>query len=700
MPNSVSKRRSRFAMLAVFAVVASLFTAALPASAATGDVENKATFSACVAGATADGGFTDTTGNFADASIDCLKYYGITIGTTATTYSPGQNVTRAQMALFLIRSAGPAGITVPAAASHGFTDIGTLPQATQDAINQLATLGITTGTSATTYGPNDVVSRYQMALFLIRFLHVYSVPADLTPGADDASGLTDLGNVTNEAFLAIEDAWDLGITTGTSATLFSPFAAVTRDQMAAFITRTLAHTNARPSGVSMQAVPASGFAPLDVKVQISVRDSAFKPVADALVDVFQAALADKANALKVDGTCDTTKVSLSDGATLCTIDVSDPDTNANGNIDYTFAGGGAIAADTVWWAWTGSNGATFDGDTTQFGTAEVDVTPGADEILITTSTPYNVNNDCGTWGGGNNGPCSADYHKFGTTVTWTLQVVDVNDKPVALAGVTVTLVFDRYVDNVQGADVVKTATTDAAGVAIITFVESDPSAVAGNAGDNTIQLRDDFWTDSKSLGFDGPYATDAAMTSMDSDILWDDDAAAAFDTSLSTNVDYTTGTSITATARVTDQYGAGFGGHSVDWYAPGFIATRVTNPSGYTSQAVTGVAGSGTSVLVEADSITVGAPTKTVYFPAVEVDSGTGAAFSIVAVDTANDTIVVDDGGVFRWLKYDANDQFTTTVATSMEEFEKQLDLGGGANDQVTYIYRVLASNVSSFDLS
>ena len=42
--------------------------------------------------------------------INCLAYYGITKGTSATTFDPDSNVTRGQMALFLYRTAKAAGI--------------------------------------------------------------------------------------------------------------------------------------------------------------------------------------------------------------------------------------------------------------------------------------------------------------------------------------------------------------------------------------------------------------------------------------------------------------------------------------------------------------------------------------------------------------------------------------------------------------
>ena len=62
-----------------------------------------ALFDACPASAITSSGFTDTT----SADVSCIKYYGITKGTTATTFSPLDFVSRWQMALFLTRMSYP-----------------------------------------------------------------------------------------------------------------------------------------------------------------------------------------------------------------------------------------------------------------------------------------------------------------------------------------------------------------------------------------------------------------------------------------------------------------------------------------------------------------------------------------------------------------------------------------------------------------
>ena len=58
------------------------------------------------------------------------------------------------------------------------TDIGELSAESQTAINQLADLGITQGTSATTYSPDDAVKRGHMALFIARLMDLMDPMAE------------------------------------------------------------------------------------------------------------------------------------------------------------------------------------------------------------------------------------------------------------------------------------------------------------------------------------------------------------------------------------------------------------------------------------------------------------------------------------------------------------------------------------------
>jgi hypothetical protein len=120
----------------------------------------------------ANQGFVDIAGFDAatQTAINQLKQMNITTGTSNNTFGPNGTVPRWQMALFLTRLLVNVGVTLPSGASQGFTDISGFDSATQAAINQLRQLGISLGTSNTTFAPNTEVPRWQMALFLARGL--------------------------------------------------------------------------------------------------------------------------------------------------------------------------------------------------------------------------------------------------------------------------------------------------------------------------------------------------------------------------------------------------------------------------------------------------------------------------------------------------------------------------------------------------
>jgi hypothetical protein len=107
--------------------------------------------------------FTDDNGNTFETDINRLAASGITKGCTATTFCPKANVTRGQMAAFLVRA-----LNLPTTTTDFFTDDN--GSTFESDINRLAASGITKGCTATTFCPKDNVSRGQMAAFLHRAL--------------------------------------------------------------------------------------------------------------------------------------------------------------------------------------------------------------------------------------------------------------------------------------------------------------------------------------------------------------------------------------------------------------------------------------------------------------------------------------------------------------------------------------------------
>ncbi len=165
-------------------------------------------------------------------NVDCLFAQGITKGTAGgTTFNPGGTVTRSQMASFIVRTIKAGGFTLPVAKDQGFTDIAGNANAAD--INMLAQLGITKGTTPTTFGPGMVVRRDQMASFVVRTANfAYQSPngADnLAAGTVGASPFTDVakGNVHAANIQAAVEL--IGVSAGTSATTYNPNGDTRRD---------------------------------------------------------------------------------------------------------------------------------------------------------------------------------------------------------------------------------------------------------------------------------------------------------------------------------------------------------------------------------------------------------------------------------------------------------------------------------------
>ena len=173
-------------------------------------------------------GFVDVPASayYADA-VKWAVEKGITTGTSATTFSPEASCTRAQMVTFLWRAAGS---PAPKATTTAFTDLDKSAYY-YDAVLWAVEQGITTGTSSTTFSPNATVTRGQTVTFLYRFAG--------QPAVSGSSSFTDV-NSSDYYAAAVQWAKEQGITSGTSATTFSPTSDCTRGQIVTFLYRQLA----------------------------------------------------------------------------------------------------------------------------------------------------------------------------------------------------------------------------------------------------------------------------------------------------------------------------------------------------------------------------------------------------------------------------------------------------------------------------
>jgi hypothetical protein len=109
-------------------------------------------------------------------------------------YCPDAPVTRAQMAIFLLRSKYGAGHVPPAVGdSTGFGDVAPSDFAAAW-IKQLAAEGITSGCGGGNYCPKMAVTRAQMAVFLVRTFDLPElVPVEIPPDPIQNGGFESAG---------------------------------------------------------------------------------------------------------------------------------------------------------------------------------------------------------------------------------------------------------------------------------------------------------------------------------------------------------------------------------------------------------------------------------------------------------------------------------------------------------------------------
>ena len=159
---------------------------------------------------------------------------GITSGCTTTSYCPSHDVSRAEMAVLLLKSKyGSGHVPPPPPVDPIFADVPADAFAAAW-IDELAILGVTAGCGNGNYCPDDPVTRGQMAVFLLKTLlgSGYVPPPAVGLFADVPAGYF--------AIDWIEDLYNRGITAGcgTNPPRYCPDADVPREQMATFLVRT------------------------------------------------------------------------------------------------------------------------------------------------------------------------------------------------------------------------------------------------------------------------------------------------------------------------------------------------------------------------------------------------------------------------------------------------------------------------------
>ena len=687
MPQLVKKRRSGWAVLAAGALVASLLAVgAGPAAALDEDSkpDSPAATSACVGDANDDMMFSDVSeGHAFRGDINCLAYYGVTVGYGDGTFGPNADVSNEEMVLFMERAAGVAGVDA------------------EDVVGDFAETG------------SDPVNRGDMALLIARLLA--EANDDVSNNDDGTFAVKDVtgddwdffadsrrsqNRVSDSAASAL---YELGVAKGTGMGYFSPASTVSRGAMAAFITRALAHTTARPAGVTIQSDGPG-------EVIISVRDANFQPAANAPVDVFSAVANRVGEAFNEDGSCNKARLTgVGGNAEECEIDPLDAVTGLSGDYDPGSITVNVKAGGTTVWAWTGDSGDKVEdgGD----GLASINLTETspvmADMAKVTTDLGMGVTRA-----------------HFGSTVTVTIQLVGANDADAVPdeGGNSYTVITRRDTDRdietdgdpaaVTGGAHVETQVlkVDASGKATFTITASDPDADDRNnpPGDSSATPAVPNRIDRVRVTYSvepttGNRAVDddiSSTTSGSQTITFSDARSVRAGASVKPAAAYRTRptsgkASNVVTVTVVDQYGGPIRGHLVrlssthdpaSERASAFPVARTTDSSGSVRIGYT-YTGAGSTETIQVNTASDNTATATL----TPIDGATTAFYwtapaagpsvasgAVLAADLERNTIVVASSDGPQLVIYDDNDQYAvgesgSEAFTGMAAFEEAL---------------------------
>lgn len=657
------RRRSVCAVFVSGALVAALLAVgSSSAAAATATPDHATSMTACVGDATEDRMFPDVSErHFFRAAINCLAYYGVTIGYEDGTFKPDDDIARAEMVLFMQRAAGIAGVS----------DASTV-------VGDFATTG------------SDPVNRADMALLIARLLAAATTSDSPVNVATARDGTFTVGGSTPDDFFtdvrygpynrvtdsAASALYELGVAQGTGGGAFSPEAPVTRGAMAAFITRALAHTTARPAGVSIQLY-------LPGEVIVSVRNAAYAPVPSARLDIFSIASSQTGRAFRSDGSCSSQVVAT--GGRACDIDVLDPVSGPDG--DFTFALALTDEPHVTVWAWTGDLGATIRNGDDRLARAEV-------STLGVEATDAKVSTDL---------PEGATYARFGSTVTVTVQLVGINGLRAVppAAGASYSIRREQFQSIDAPADefgTLRLRTTevfevDSFGKIEFTLTGADPDLA--DAGD--IAADEVLWRYTVTAVGKSPPLTTAVNNV---ELRFTDAASVATSIDLVNQAKYRRAArsgslpgSNVVVAHVADQFGKPLAGTEVEVtsdspysdFPDTFVATN-SNGTARIPYTHTGTSGSIENLTASFAGVN-NSPTATSKMiwasePGVGLEVTTsGGHYEVIASNIQRDEVVVDldaGGGRPRVLVYDSNDRFRVDgVVVTLGLFESIL-----ANEQ------------------
>lgn len=170
------------------------------------------------------GTVSDIAGHWAQANIEKLVELGVISGYPDNSFKPDKSITRAEFAVTLVKA-----FNLTAATGKNFAD--TANHWARDYIATIAALGITSGYNDDTFGPQDPLTREQMAAMTLR-----------AKGIELAAGETafaDSGSISAWARDAVATAVNVGILTGYPDNTIKPQRTATRAEAFSVVAKAL-----------------------------------------------------------------------------------------------------------------------------------------------------------------------------------------------------------------------------------------------------------------------------------------------------------------------------------------------------------------------------------------------------------------------------------------------------------------------------
>ncbi len=177
--------------------------------------------------------FDDVQGGWYKSAVDTVTGYGLFNGTSATTFSPDDGMTRGMLATVLYNLSGEPEYGTD---EKAFTDVKSNSWY-EDPVDWAYKIGVTSGTGKSQFSPDKDITREQLVTMLYRYAEKIGAASSKRA---DISSFADSGNVAGFAQNSMKWAVAQGLISGRSnggKTLLAPQGTATRAEVAAVMTR-------------------------------------------------------------------------------------------------------------------------------------------------------------------------------------------------------------------------------------------------------------------------------------------------------------------------------------------------------------------------------------------------------------------------------------------------------------------------------